>query len=127
MRRIASSQDLDLLLGGTCDRVNGKELYHGSDPKGGCASKIIRGQDIDMLCSGNHDLYRHESAEIKYNTAAPDFRDIPRQQFGILHAQKPEREHKYLATARSLQHQDRISKSSARASSSISQAEQRRS
>ena len=81
MRRIALSQDLDLLLVGTDDRVDCNVLYDGS--KGGCTSKIVREQDTDMLCSGNHELYRHESAGIEYkNTTGPDFRDIPCQQLG---------------------------------------------
>ena len=75
MRRIAASQDLDLLLVDTGDRVDGNGLYDGSDPKGTYTSDIIKQQDIDLLCSGNHELYRHEAAEIEYNTTVPDFRD----------------------------------------------------
>ena len=75
MRRIAASQDFDLLLVDTGDRVDGNGLYDGSDPKGAYTSDIIKKQDIDLLCSGNHELYRHEAAEIEYNTTVPDFRD----------------------------------------------------
>ena len=75
MRRIAASQDLDLLLVDTGDRVDGNGLYDGSDPKGTYTSDIIKQQDIDLLCSGNHELYRREAAEIEYNTTVPDFRD----------------------------------------------------
>lgn len=75
MRRIAASQDLDLLLVDTGDRVDGNGLYDGSDPKGTYTSDIIKQQDIDLLCSGNHELYRHEAAEIEYNITVPDFRD----------------------------------------------------
>lgn len=75
MRRIADSEDLDLLLVDTGDRVDGNGLYDGSVPKGAYTSEIIKQQDINILCSGNHELYRHEAAEVEFNTTVPDFRD----------------------------------------------------
>lgn len=75
MRRIAKSSNQDLLVVDTGDRVDGNGLYDGSDPKGLYTSEVFKQQSVDLICSGNHELYRSEAAEREFNVTVPDFRD----------------------------------------------------
>ena len=57
MREQADERGLDILLVDTGDKVDGNGLYDGSNPKGKYTYDIFKEQDIDMLCTGNHELY----------------------------------------------------------------------
>jgi hypothetical protein len=74
MREKAESQGADLLVVDTGDRVEGNGLYDSSDPKGKYLSEILKQQHIDLICSGNHELYKQNTSEAEFLTTVPNFR-----------------------------------------------------
>ncbi|KAJ5130196.1 uncharacterized protein N7515_006235 [Penicillium bovifimosum] len=74
MREKAESQGQDLLVIDTGDRVEGNGLYDSSEPKGVYLSDILRHQHIDLLTSGNHELYKQNTSEAELLVTAPNFR-----------------------------------------------------
>jgi hypothetical protein len=75
MREKANTLGTDLLLIDTGDRIEGNGLYDASSPKGEFTSDIIKEQDIDVICIGNHELYQASSADREYSTTVPNFKD----------------------------------------------------
>lgn len=73
MRADADRRGVDLLVVDTGDRVDGNGLYDGSAPKGLYTNDIIQRQDIDILCSGNHELYKIPTSEREYNQTVANF------------------------------------------------------
>nr|KMM68827.1 vacuolar protein [Coccidioides posadasii RMSCC 3488] len=74
MRKKAEAAGTDLLLIDTGDRIEGNGLYDASDPKGRYTADIFKSQDIDVLCSGNHELYKRQSSEDEYFITVPNFK-----------------------------------------------------
>jgi 2',3'-cyclic-nucleotide 2'-phosphodiesterase (5'-nucleotidase family) len=72
MREQADERGVDLLLVDTGDKVDGNGLYDGSNPKGKYTYDIFKEQHIDMLCTGNHELYVAEVAEQEYTKTVPN-------------------------------------------------------
>lgn len=75
MREQADERGVDLLLVDTGDRVDGNGLYDGSEPHGLYYYDIYKEQDIDVLCTGNHELYKADAIEREYNQTVPNFAD----------------------------------------------------
>ncbi|KAK2737911.1 hypothetical protein FQN57_007362 [Myotisia sp. PD_48] len=75
MRERAEREGIDLLVIDTGDRVEGTGLYDSSIPKGLYTRDILKQQHIDLLCSGNHELYKPRSAEDELLITVPDFKD----------------------------------------------------
>ncbi|KAI1816125.1 Metallo-dependent phosphatase-like protein [Poronia punctata] len=75
MRKKADENGVDLLVIDTGDRIEGNGLYDGSDPKGKYIYDIFSQQDVDILCTGNHELYHEESVAREHNTTVPRFRE----------------------------------------------------
>lgn len=75
MRRLADAEGFDLLLVDTGDRIEGNGLYDASDPKGKYTFDIFKHQDIDLICSGNHELYKASSSENERDYTVPNFKD----------------------------------------------------
>ncbi|KAL4780493.1 Metallo-dependent phosphatase-like protein [Aspergillus varians] len=75
MREIADTRGRDLLVIDTGDRVEGNGLYDSSEPKGMYISEILRQQHIDVMSSGNHELYKKNTSEAEFLTTVPDFHD----------------------------------------------------
>ena len=73
MRRSADERGVDLLLVDTGDRVEGNGLYDASNPKGKYYYDIYRQQDIDIICSGNHELYQASTADEEHRQTVPNF------------------------------------------------------
>jgi hypothetical protein len=73
MRKRADDKGVDLLLVDTGDRVDGNGLYDGSNPKGNYTYDIFREQDIDIICTGNHELYESTAATREYTKTVPNF------------------------------------------------------
>ncbi|CAK7273453.1 hypothetical protein SEPCBS119000_005663 [Sporothrix epigloea] len=73
MRRRADDMGVDLLLVDTGDRVEGNGLYDASDPKGLYTYDIFRQQSIDVICSGNHELYQADTADREHHLTVPNF------------------------------------------------------
>ncbi|KAL4868940.1 hypothetical protein BDV12DRAFT_168639 [Aspergillus spectabilis] len=73
MREIAESRGQDLLVVDTGDRVEGNGLYDSSEPKGIYISEILRQQHIDVMSSGNHELYKKNTSEAEYLNTVPNF------------------------------------------------------
>ena len=69
----ADREKVDILLIDTGDRVEGNGLYDASDPKGVFTSGIIKELDIDIICSGNHELYKKKTSQREYSVTAPNF------------------------------------------------------
>ena len=57
----------------TGDRIEGNGLYDASDPKGRFTTNIFKQQNIDIICSGNHELYKQNSSETEYLETVPNF------------------------------------------------------
>jgi len=74
MRQKADEQGVDLLLIDTGDRIEGNGLYDGSDPKGEYLYDIVREQAIDVITTGNHELYQEDAAAREYNQTVPNFK-----------------------------------------------------
>jgi hypothetical protein len=74
LRDKADADGSDLLLIDTGDRVEGNAIYDGSKPRGKFTYEIAKEQNIDLICSGNHELYKANTAEGEYFHTIPDFR-----------------------------------------------------
>ena len=57
----------------TGDRIEGNGLYDASEPKGKYTLKLLGEQHVDLLCSGNHELYKNTSSENEYYETVPNF------------------------------------------------------
>lgn len=75
MRTSADERGVDLLLVDTGDRVEGNGLYDASTPKGQFTYDIYREQEIDLICTGNHELYQLDTAERERNQTVPNYKD----------------------------------------------------
>lgn len=75
MREKAEANGQDLLVVDTGDRIEGNGLYDASDPKGRYTFDIFKHQHIDVICIGNHELYKRNSSENEYNIMVPNFSD----------------------------------------------------
>lgn len=73
MRQRADEEGVDLLLVDTGDRVEGNGLYDASTPKGEYTYDIFRNQEIDIICSGNHELYQADTADREHHQTVPNF------------------------------------------------------
>ncbi len=74
MRAKADKDGIDILLIDTGDRIEGNGLYDGSNPKGEYTFDIFKQQDIDVICSGNHELYKQNSSYDEFYKTVPNFK-----------------------------------------------------
>jgi hypothetical protein len=74
MRQKADDGGVDLLLVDTGDRIEGNGLYDASNPKGKYTYDIFKEQDIDVICTGNHELYQIDAAAREYTQTVPNFK-----------------------------------------------------
>ena len=74
LREKANGDGSDLILIDTGDRIEGNGLYDASQPKGKYTLEIFSEQDIDVLCSGNHELYHNQSSNDEYRVTVPNFK-----------------------------------------------------
>lgn len=75
MRKKADEEGVDLLLVDTGDRIEGNGLYDASTPKGLFQYDIFAEQHIDIICTGNHELYQAYSITREHNTTVPNFKE----------------------------------------------------
>ncbi len=73
MHEKADNGGRDLLLIDTGDRIEGNGLYDASDPKGKYTRDIFKEQEIDVICTGNHELYHKSSSDNEYLNTVPNF------------------------------------------------------
>lgn len=73
MREKTDKDGTDLLLIDTGDRIEGNGLYDASDPKGKYTFDILKEQQVDIICVGNHELYLKNSSENEYFKTVPNF------------------------------------------------------
>ena len=73
MHKKADDRGTDLLLIDTGDRVEGNGLYDASNPKGLFTYDIFKEQDVDLICSGNHELYQAETTKAEVKQNIPNF------------------------------------------------------
>ncbi|KAL8713093.1 MAG: hypothetical protein Q9225_006831 [Loekoesia sp. 1 TL-2023] len=73
LRERAEEERVDLLLIDTGDRIEGNGLYDASDPKGKYTQDIFKEQQMDVICTGNHELYHKSSSENEYLSTVPKF------------------------------------------------------
>ena len=74
LRDRADADGTDLLLVDTGDRIEGNAIYDSSKPRGKFTYEIAKEQSIDLICSGNHELYKAESADGEFFHTVPDFK-----------------------------------------------------
>ncbi|KAF2033577.1 ser/Thr protein phosphatase-like protein family [Setomelanomma holmii] len=70
----ADADGSDLLLIDTGDRVEGNAIYDSSKPRGKFTYEIAKEQHIDLISSGNHELYKADTAEGELFHTVPDFK-----------------------------------------------------
>ncbi len=58
----------------TGDRVEGNAIYDSSKPRGKFTYEIAKEQHIDLISSGNHELYKADTAEGEFYHTVPDFK-----------------------------------------------------
>lgn len=75
LRKQADEKGIDLLLVDTGDRVEGNGLYDASSPKGKYYYDIYREQDVDIICTGNHELYQGPTADEEHRQTVPNFKE----------------------------------------------------
>ncbi|KAI7782755.1 hypothetical protein LA080_012946 [Diaporthe eres] len=75
MRNQADERGVDLLVVDTGDRVEGNGLYDASRPKGQYTYDIFKEQDVDIICTGNHELYLDDTVTREWNQTVPNFKD----------------------------------------------------
>ncbi|KAL7813033.1 Metallo-dependent phosphatase-like protein [Trichoderma gracile] len=75
MRKLADDKGADLLLIDTGDRIEGSGIYDGSVPKGIYQYDIYAQQKVDLLSTGNHELYKAYSVDMEHNTTVPNFKE----------------------------------------------------
>ena len=73
LREKLEGEGRDLLIVDTGDRIEGNGLYDASEPKGLFTFDIFREQHMDLICSGNHELYKQNSSENEYLITAPAY------------------------------------------------------
>ncbi|KAF2865862.1 Metallo-dependent phosphatase-like protein [Massariosphaeria phaeospora] len=74
LRDRADAEGTDLLLVDTGDRIEGNAIYDSSKPRGKFTYEIAKEQSIDLICSGNHELYKKTSSEGEFYHTVPDFK-----------------------------------------------------
>ncbi|KAJ5110712.1 hypothetical protein N7532_001247 [Penicillium argentinense] len=74
MREKIEAQGRDLLVIDTGDRVEGNGLYDSSEPKGVYLREILRHQHVDVMTSGNHELYKQNTSEAELLVTVPCFK-----------------------------------------------------
>lgn len=74
MREKADFMGVDLLLIDTGDRVEGNGIYDASTPKGKYTYDIFREQEIDVITTGNHELYQTDAADREYEQTVPNYK-----------------------------------------------------
>ncbi|KAF2007106.1 ser/Thr protein phosphatase-like protein family [Amniculicola lignicola CBS 123094] len=74
LRDRADADGSDLLLIDTGDRVEGNGIYDGSSPVGKFTYDIAKEQKIDLICSGNHELYKANSSNAEFYHTVPNFK-----------------------------------------------------
>lgn len=74
LRDKADADGSDLLLIDTGDRVEGNAIYDSSKPRGKFTYEIAKEQQIDLISSGNHELYKADTAEGEYYHTVPNFK-----------------------------------------------------
>ncbi|KAK0655904.1 ser/thr protein phosphatase family-like protein [Cercophora newfieldiana] len=75
MRKQADERGVDLLLVDAGDRIEGNGLYDGSNPKGLYLYDIYRQQDIDIICTGNHELYKSWAIQDEHRYTVPNYQN----------------------------------------------------
>lgn len=75
MRKQADDQGADLIVIDTGDRVEGNGLYDASTPKGLFQYGIYAEHKVDIMCTGNHELYKASTADFEHNTTIPNFKE----------------------------------------------------
>lgn len=63
----------DLLIVDSGDRIEGNGLYDSSNPRGKYTFGIFSQQNIDLLCIGNHELYKNTSAIDDFTKLVPAY------------------------------------------------------
>ncbi|KAI5199182.1 hypothetical protein AUEXF2481DRAFT_68033 [Aureobasidium subglaciale EXF-2481] len=75
LRQKADDDGSDLLIVDTGDRVEGNGLYDASNPKGNYTFDIFKHQHIDIITSGNHELYKKNSSDNEFYHTVPNFKE----------------------------------------------------
>ncbi|KAI1154070.1 ser/Thr protein phosphatase family [Nemania diffusa] len=75
MHKKADEKGVDLLIIDTGDRIEGNGLYDGSEPKGRFTYDIFGQQNVDILCTGNHELYHADSVDREHSITVPHFKE----------------------------------------------------
>lgn len=75
LREKLEAEGKDLLVVDTGDRIEGNGLYDASEPKGRYTFDIFSAQHMDIICSGNHELYKQNSSENEFLITAPAYAD----------------------------------------------------
>ncbi|KAG9242682.1 Metallo-dependent phosphatase-like protein [Calycina marina] len=70
----ADERGVDVLLIDCGDRIEGNGIYDASSPKGLYTYDIFRQQHIDVITTGNHELYQPNASDREYQLSVPNSR-----------------------------------------------------
>src|SRR5690606_21350213 len=73
MQDRADEKGVDLILLDTGDRIEGNGLSDASDPKGMFTREIFKTLDIDLITTGNHELYKANSSNGEWTQMIPHY------------------------------------------------------
>src|ERR1700710_2514342 len=75
IRAKADADGTDLIVIDSGDRIEGNGLYDGSDPKGKYYYDLFKQQPIDLICTGNHELYKANSSIDELHYTVPNYKN----------------------------------------------------
>ncbi|RFU80215.1 hypothetical protein TARUN_2025 [Trichoderma arundinaceum] len=75
MHKLADDKGADLLIIDTGDRIEGSGIYDSSIPKGLYQYDIYAQQKVDIMSTGNHELYQAYSIDMEHNTTVPNYKE----------------------------------------------------
>lgn len=73
MQDKADEKGVDLLLVDTGDRIEGNGLSDASDPKGMFTREIFKQLPLDLVTTGNHELYKANSSQGEWDIMLPHY------------------------------------------------------
>jgi 2',3'-cyclic-nucleotide 2'-phosphodiesterase (5'-nucleotidase family) len=73
LREKLEADGKDLLVIDTGDRIEGNGLFDASHPRGAFTYDIFSQQPMDLICSGNHELYKKSSARGEQSHLVPAY------------------------------------------------------
>lgn len=73
MREMAEARNVDLIVVDTGDKYDGNGVSDGTVPSGLVIPELFMNADVDVILTGNHELYKPHVTELEYNVVRPHY------------------------------------------------------